>query len=104
MNLNQINPQFINVIKVISTIAISSAMGLELWNIYAITNDILILQSLNIFFWLGRVAIGSHLVEAIIAGFYAPAKNQHPIKYAVYTFFTGTVGLMELFPTKGSES
>jgi hypothetical protein len=104
MNISQINPQFVNVIKVVSTIVISISMGLELWNIYAIVNDISVPQSLNIFFLMGRVAIGSHFVEAIIAGFYAPGKNQHPIKYAVYTFFTGTVGLMELFPAKGSES
>jgi hypothetical protein len=104
MNISQINPQFVNVIKVISTAVISIAMGLEIWKIYAITNDISVPQSLNIFFWMGRIAIGSHFVEAIIAGFYAPGKNQHPIKYAVYTFFTGTVGLMELFPAKDSES
>jgi len=38
-----------------------------------------------------------HLVEAIIAAAYAPSRQKKPIVYATYTFFVGTVGLLELF-------
>lgn len=103
MNLNSINPNLINLVKVVSTILIMSAVGLELGNIYAINSGIQLPENLNIVFLIGRIALGSHLIEAIIAGFYAPAKNQQPFKYAVYTFFTGTIGLMELFSRENSQ-
>jgi hypothetical protein len=103
MNLNQINPNLINLIKVVSTTLITIAVGLELANIYALTNNITVPSSLKIVFWIGYIPIGSHFIEAMIAGFYAPAKNQQPVKYAVYTFFTGTIGLLELFETTNSE-
>ncbi|MCS6283625.1 MAG: hypothetical protein HUM72_24125, partial [Dolichospermum sp.] len=32
-----------------------------------------------------------------IAAYYAPTRNQTAIKYATYTFFVGTVGLLELW-------
>jgi hypothetical protein len=38
-----------------------------------------------------------HFVEAIIAAVYAPSRQKTPIVYATYTFFVGTVGLLELF-------
>lgn len=39
----------------------------------------------------------SHFIESIIAAFYAPSRKKMPIKYATYTFFVGTIGLLELF-------
>jgi hypothetical protein len=80
------------IIKVISTIFISAAIGWELWNIYTVTPS-----SLNFIFWLERFAITAHLIEAVIGGFYAGRKQETPIKYGIYTFFVGTVALMELF-------
>jgi pilus assembly protein TadC len=84
-----------SVVKVISTVLITAAIGLELWNIY---NQIP--SSLNLIVWLERFAITAHLIEAAIAAFYASTKNKIPIKYATYTFFVGTVGLLELFAKK----
>ncbi|TVP61939.1 MAG: hypothetical protein EA343_12625 [Nodularia sp. (in: Bacteria)] len=84
-------------IKVISTIFISGAIGWELWNIYAAMNNISIPSSLNFIFWLERFAITAHLIEAGIAAFYAPTKQKMPITYAIYTFFVGTIALIELF-------
>jgi hypothetical protein len=45
---------------------------------------------------LGRFAVTIHLVEGIIAGAYAPSRQKTPIVYGTYTFFVGTVGLLEL--------
>jgi len=97
MNFKYIKQKFSPVIKVISTVLIASAIGLELWNIYAITNNIEVPTSLNPIFWFERFAVASHLIEAVIAAFYAPSRKKLPIKYAIYTFFVGTVGLLELF-------
>ena len=63
------------------------AILLELLNIYAVLNQLQI----------ERVAVGAHLIEAIIAAFNAGSKDKIWYKYGVYTFFVGTIGLMELF-------
>ncbi len=97
MNFKNIKQKVSPIIKIISTVLIASAIGLELWNIYAVTNNIQIPSSLNPIFWIERFAVSCHLVEAVIAAFYAPSKNKMPIQYATYTFFVGTVGLLELF-------
>ncbi|WP_339378427.1 hypothetical protein [Calothrix sp. NIES-2100] len=97
MNFQDIKPKISPIIKVISTILITGAIGLELWNIYAIATEIQVPSSLNPIFWFERFAVSCHIIEAVIAAFYAPSRNQMPIQYAIYTFFVGTVGLLELF-------
>ncbi|MBD2210048.1 hypothetical protein H6G64_12215 [Calothrix sp. FACHB-156] len=97
MNLTYAKEKISPLIKVLSIVLISSAIGLELWNIYAITHNIQVPSSLNPIFWFERFAVFCHLIEAIIAGFYAPSRKKLPIQYATYTFFVGTVGLLELF-------
>lgn len=76
---------------------ITSAIGLESWNIYAVINNINVPSSLNPIFWIERFAMMSHFIESIIAAFYAPSRQKMPVKYATYTFFVGTIGLLELF-------
>ncbi|OUL26518.1 hypothetical protein [Nostoc sp. 106C] len=100
MNLNYIKEKISPIIKVISTVLIASAIGLELWNVYAVTNNIQVPSSLNPIFWIERFAVSCHLIEAVIAAFYAPSRKKMPIQYATYTFFVGTVGLLELFDKK----
>lgn len=97
MTLNQIKAIIFPVIKVISTILITSAIAWELGNIYANFTNQKIPSSLNPIFWVGRFALTAHLIEGIIAAFYAPTKNKTPITYGIYTFFIGTIGLLELF-------
>jgi hypothetical protein len=97
MNFKDIKQKVSPIIKVISTVLIASAICLELWNIYAVTNNIQVPSSLNPIFWIERFAVSCHFFEAVIAAFYAPSKNKMPIQYATYTFFVGTVGLLELF-------
>ncbi|BAY64618.1 hypothetical protein NIES22_47170 [Calothrix brevissima NIES-22] len=100
MNFKDIKPKIYSIIKVVSLVLISSVIGLELGNIYLITNNIYLPSALNPIFWLGRFAVTAHLIEAIIAGFYATSKQKMAIQYAIYTFFVGTIGLLELFERK----
>lgn len=97
MILNQVNKKIVTIIKCVSTVLIFSAIGLELWHLYAVLNDQKILTSLYPILWVGRFAVVMHLIEGSVAAFYAPSKRKIPIKYGVYTFFVGTVGLLELF-------
>ncbi|MGK7940610.1 MAG: hypothetical protein AB4062_10775 [Crocosphaera sp.] len=85
-----------NFIKVLSTILISSAILWELGNIYARVNGWDFNHQLNWIFLLDRLALISHGVEAIIAAYYAKLQNQNPYYYSIYTFFVGTLGLLEL--------
>lgn len=97
MNLKFINRNIFILVKIISTMLITSAIGLESWNIYAVITNSNLPSSLNPIFWIERFAMTTHFVESIIAAFYAPSRKKMPIKYAIYTFFVGTIGLLELF-------
>ncbi|MEH1939457.1 MAG: hypothetical protein V7L01_04450 [Nostoc sp.] len=97
MNLKPIKRNIFAVVKIISTMLITSAIGLESWNIYAVITNSNLPSSLNPIFWIERFALMSHFIESIIAAFYASSRKKMPIKYATYTFFVGTIGLLELF-------
>jgi len=84
-------------IKVISTILLTSALGLELCNFLTGFFNTANLHWLNWVVIIERLAIIIHGAEALIASCYASSKNQHPLQYGIYTFFVGTVGLVELF-------
>jgi hypothetical protein len=97
MTLNYTQKKLFPIIKIISTALITGAMGLELWNMQtSITNNQLpsILTPALI---IAHIALSAHFMEALIAAYYAPIRNQTAIKYAIYTFFVGTVGLLELW-------
>lgn len=87
----KLDKNFSSLIKVVSTVLITSALGLELWNLYAP------IQGLAILFYIERFALISHGIEAAIAAVSAPSRGQSPLKYSLYTFFVGTVALIELF-------
>jgi len=76
-------------IKIFATLVIIIALGLEIANFLG--------YSLGIITWLAHLAIISHLIEAIIAVIYAPRKNVNLFKLGLYIFFTGTIGLKEIF-------
>jgi hypothetical protein len=97
MDLKLIKKKIYTFVKIISTVLITSAIGLESWNIYALITNTNVPSSLNPIFWIERFAMMSHFIESIIAAFYAPSRKKMPIKYAAYTFFVGTIGLLELF-------
>lgn len=97
MNIMGVKPSVFAAIKVVSTILITGAIGLEAWNRYAVLAHQTVPSSLIPVFWIERFALISHFIEAIIAAGYAPSKNKLPLSYGIYTFFVGTVGLLELF-------
>jgi hypothetical protein len=97
MQFKQIPPKFFIPIKVTSTILIASAVGLESWHLYTIFHHGNIPGSLNLVFLIERFALSAHFLEAVLAAIYAPSRQETPIKWATYTFFVGTVGLLELF-------
>ncbi|HBB31291.1 MAG TPA: hypothetical protein DDZ80_08215 [Cyanobacteria bacterium UBA8803] len=97
MNLSLIKKKVFPIIKIVSTTLIVGAMGLEIGNIYASLINHPLPQSLTPVLWIGRLAVTSHLVEGCVAAYKAPSRKEIPIKYGTYTFFVGTVGLLELF-------
>ncbi|HIK11933.1 MAG TPA: hypothetical protein IGS52_17015 [Oscillatoriaceae cyanobacterium M33_DOE_052] len=93
-------PVFPSIIKIVSTMLISGAIILEIWDFTRNFIDIPFhdIWRNETFTWviiLARFALISHLIEAIIAGFAANFQGKNPLKSAVYTFFVGTVGLLE---------
>jgi hypothetical protein len=97
MNIKNFKTPLFTIIKIISIPLITSGIGLELWNIQTLTTKSQIPALLNPVLLLAHIALSAHFLESIIAAYYAPSKNKMPLQYAVYTFFVGTVGLLELF-------
>lgn len=89
-----IKSQIVTGVKRVSTILITSVVSLEFLNIVLGYNTLL--HVLMPLLWFGRVAVAIHLVEGIIAAAIAQSQHKSPFRYAVYTFFVGTVGLFEL--------
>ena len=84
-------------IKIISTMLIVGVLGLELRNLYAVQNQMTPLELPFPLLWIGRFALVAHFLEGMVAFIYAPSRNQPAIASGIYTFFVGTVGLVELF-------
>lgn len=80
-----------------------SAIGLELWSMYAKLTEAQVPNLLNPVFWVTRFALAAHFTEGLIAACYAPSKQKHPIQYGIYTFWVGTVGLVELLRSENRE-
>jgi len=91
MSIKNLTIQFI---KVISTVLITSAVLLEAWHL--ISGTLLLSAHLMPIVWIGRFAVAAHFIEGILAAAIAPSKGESSFKYAIYTFFVGTVGLFEL--------
>jgi hypothetical protein len=89
--------RLLTTIKIISTILITGALGLDLWNLYALRSQLTPLDLPFPLLWIGRFALVAHFLEGIVAFMYAPSRNQPAIASGIYTFFVGTVGLVELF-------
>ncbi len=89
-------------IKWTSTLIIASAIGLELWKFYGgvIETPMSIIIPISLF---GRFALTIHCFEAVIAYIYAPASQKPPIQYGIYTFFAGTIALVELFDQRKAD-
>ncbi len=84
-------------IKVISTLLITSALGLELWIFASGSLPDVPIPGFKIAVYFARFALISHAIEGWIAAGLAPSRQQSPLRCSIYTFFVGTVGLVELF-------
>ncbi|MEH2071137.1 MAG: hypothetical protein V7K47_23770 [Nostoc sp.] len=97
MSQSEIRQKIAGLVKITSIILILGAIGLELANIFGLLNTN---NTPNIFtpiLGIARFALIAHLLEGIIAAIYAGSKSQLPLRYGIYTFFVGTIGLVELF-------
>ncbi|MTJ46802.1 hypothetical protein [Dolichospermum sp. UHCC 0259] len=97
MNLKDIKEKLFPIFKIISIALITSAIGLELWNIQTSITNSQLPSILTPPLIIAHIALSAHFLEALIAAYYAPERNQISIKYAAYTFFVGIFGLLELF-------
>jgi hypothetical protein len=84
-------------IKRISMVLITSAIGLELWLLYAALTHSPIPSLPYPILWFAQFALTAHFLEGIVAAIYAPSHQKAPLSYGIYTFFVGTVGLLELW-------
>ncbi len=98
LSIKSLDKNLVTFIKIVSTLLICAAIGLEIFNIYMLWRSQILPSQLKIIIWVGRFAIFSHLIEGILAGYYSNLQEKNPIKYGIYTFFTGTISLLELFP------
>ncbi|ACB52342.1 conserved hypothetical protein [Crocosphaera subtropica ATCC 51142] len=89
-------PLIKTLIKILSTGLMTGAIIWELVNIYGTLNNWQLPSHLNWIFWIDRIALISHSIEGIIAAYYAKLQDKNPLQYGIYTFFVGTVGLLEL--------
>ncbi|MEO0534532.1 MAG: hypothetical protein AAF215_11790 [Cyanobacteria bacterium P01_A01_bin.123] len=85
--------QIYTAIKVTSIGLVSATLAFELSNL-ALSLPV---QVPNLIIGFGRFVLISHALEGAIAAIYAPSRQQRSLPYSFYTFFVGTVGLMELF-------
>lgn len=96
----EIKQKIFLLIKVTSIGLISGAIGLEVWHLSGLPIAEAALNVLTPVYWIGRLGMVAHLIEAMIAWVYAASRGKDPWRYSLYTFFVGTVGLVELLELK----
>jgi len=88
------------IIKVAATTIITGAIFLELFNLGLHVFCNMTLQGWDLVFLFGRIALIAHALEAGVASVLAPSINKSAWKFGIYTFFVGTVGIMEILQAK----
>ena len=81
-------------IKLLSTVLISAALGLEIWRL---TTQTTLTGNLAIISIIGRVAIAGHLLEGVIIGIKAKSQGRSAITSGIYAFFVGFPSIIETF-------
>ena len=100
MNLTALKPQGFAIIKGVSILVVLSALSLEGWNLTTGLAHQHLSSAFNGVFVIERFVVGAHLLEATIALMFAASKGKSPLPFALYTFFVGTVALLELFSSE----
>lgn len=88
--------KLIKSIKIISSILITGALGLDIWCLYSYFSDRTLSNILYPILWIANIALAIHLIAGIIAAFKASSLQNNFFTYGIYTFFVGFVGLWEL--------
>ena len=88
--------KFINSIKIISSILITGALGLDIWCLYSLFCDRTFPNILYPVVWIANIALVIHLIAGIIAAIIANTFQKNFFIYGIYTFFVGFIGLWEL--------
>lgn len=88
--------KFIKSIKIISSILITGALGLDIWYLSYLFSDRIIPNILYPILWIANIALVIHLIAGLIAAFKASSFQKSFFTYGIYTFFVGFVGLWEL--------
>jgi hypothetical protein len=91
-------------VKSLSIVLITGAIALEVWHLQAIVTHRQEPALPPVVFGVAGFALITHGIEAMIAAMYAARQRSSPVFYAVYTFFVGTVGLVELFTSQAEGS
>lgn len=88
--------KFIKSIKIISSILITGALGLDIWYLYSHLTNLIMPNVLYPVLWIANIALIIHLIAGSIAAIKARTYHNNSFTYGVYTFFVGFVGLWEL--------
>jgi len=84
-------------LKITSTILILIALGIVITNFLHIFPELTNSSFFRIITWLASFSLISHFIEAVIIYIYTYKKAAKPLQLAIYTFFTGTIGLTEIW-------
>lgn len=92
---------FQRMIKMTSTVLMCSLVVLEISRLSGMNQGYDLMAYVPWLFYLGRFALVIHLCEAIVVGIYIMVKQDEvrrsPWKQGIYTFFVGTIALLELW-------
>lgn len=95
--VSKLKQKLIKTIKIISSILITGALGLDIWCLYSPLSDRTLPNILYPIIWIANIALVIHLIAGIIAAFKANTLQNNFFTYGIYTFFVGFVGLWELY-------
>ena len=103
MSFKTIAANYLFPIKVASIFLIAGAIGLEAWTLFAKFSGNPISVRLMPAIWFGGIALSIHAIEGLFAAAFARSQNKQPLRYGFYTFWVGTVGLLELFAQNATD-
>ena len=96
LELKQVNPIWIKLIKILSPIVMIGAIIMDLTIAYRWNQNLEIPKLFKALGAVGSVALTVHTFEGIIASTMAKAKGLNPLRFGIYTFLVGTVAFVDL--------
>ncbi|TVQ46653.1 MAG: hypothetical protein EA365_05050 [Gloeocapsa sp. DLM2.Bin57] len=92
---------FWKILKIIATLSMLVSVAIIITSF--VNNSLNNYYFFKVITLLAIIALVSHFIEAIIAFIYTYNKADNPLKLAIYTFFTGTLGLREIWRDYGQK-